>query len=526
MSAFSAPTSQQGAHVRNILQGASLRSVLDARKAQGRPLSLDEAVALVVPLCLDLKTRHDRGERHFVHPSCIFEGPDGLACLQVKAEGPPSHPRDRACLAPELQAKMQPGDARASVFAIGAILYEAVTGAAIGPGMRRPREVDPSLPEALEVLLAKALVGDPNHRPADLGALASAMHHIAPMKSIHPPDVDQGALDKAGELEVDIRLSMLPPGEATPQVPPSARMPAAASDPYGSVVSVARPSVRDATAALAQLKARLESDGRPRYVVNKDRMDHGPFSAVELLQQIASNTFTGKDTLRDELSGQSRLISEWEEFAPFAEQAAKARELKQEKIEVAKVEKAEKKAGIAKYLVGLLVTGVVAAAAALIYFKVVRPARSDDIDIQDEPIAFDLSIDAGVKGFARTTGKPHGGKGGGGGGKGGGGFSGGTSYESALDNNNETITMGQGSGGPDLTNAQLAAPMGRLNVGACGAPDDMKVTVRVAVKMGRAVGVSVYTNPPNASVAACIDRTVRGFSWPPHPKMDSFTTVY
>ena len=39
------------------------------------------------------------------------------------------------------------------------------------------------------------------------------------------------------------------------------------------------------TQRLADLKASLESDPRPRYVVIKDGMDHGPFSAVELLDR-------------------------------------------------------------------------------------------------------------------------------------------------------------------------------------------------------------------------------------------------
>ena len=60
----------------------------------------------------------------------------------------------------------------------------------------------------------------------------------------------------------------------------------------------------------------------------------------------------------------------------------------------------------------------------------------------------------------------------------------------------------------------------------CGAPDDMKVTVRVAVKMGRAVGVTVTTNPPSAGVAACVDRSVRGLQWPVSPKADFVTTSY
>jgi hypothetical protein len=54
----------------------------------------------------------------------------------------------------------------------------------------------------------------------------------------------------------------------------------------------------------------------------------------------------------------------------------------------------------------------------------------------------------------------------------------------------------------------------------------MKVTVRVAVKMGRAVGVTVSTNPPSGGVAACVDRSVRGLQWPVSPKTDFVTTSY
>jgi hypothetical protein len=63
-------------------------------------------------------------------------------------------------------------------------------------------------------------------------------------------------------------------------------------------------------------------------------------------------------------------------------------------------------------------------------------------------------------------------------------------------------------------------------LGSCGAPNSMKVTVRVAIRMGHAVGVSVYTNPPNPQIASCVDRAVRGLAWPVNAKMDSLTTTY
>ena len=105
------------------------------------------------------------------------------------------------------------------------------------------------------------------------------------------------------------------------------------------------------------------------------------------------------------------------------------------------------------------------------------------------------------------------------------------SYEDALNATasalEQTNEYGQTTG-VDLTDAQLAAPMGAVGaaLSSCGAPNDMKVTVKVAVKYGRAVGVTVETDPPNHSVASCVDRSVRKLRWPSSPKLDSFTTQY
>lgn len=500
---------------------------MDSRRAEGRRLSLDDAIAVIVPVCIDLKERHARGEAHFVHPSAIASGPDGLMRIEPQLAVNPKDPRDRAALAPEVLRSNSPGDARASVFAVGAMLYEAVCGTPVGPGMRRPRDANPDLPEALEHLLAKALVADPSHRPDDLGALASAMHHLAPMKSIPPPDADVSKLDRSENFEVDIRLSIMPPerGPGVEPPPPSIPQPIAPMSSAMSVQAQAQAQAqaqiaRDPTRQLAVLKARLESDPRPRYVVNKERMDHGPFSAVELLQQIASHKFVGKDILRDELTGGSKEIDEWEEFAPFAQHARMHRDIAHEKKEVAKVEKAEKKAGAAKFIIGIVMAVALLGVGIFFVIKQVG-SRKDGGDLSDDPSAVDLSGGGSLKGGKKAA------SGGGGGGKGGGGFVGGMSYEAALNSNNQEISMGGAKGGPDLTDAQLSAPMRNAAfISGCGAPDSMKVTVKVAVKNGRAVGVSVYTNPSNQGVTACVDRHVRGLGWPPNSKMDFFTTTY
>jgi len=498
-------------------------------------MSVEEAVAIIVPICLDLQERHARGERLVVHPSAIAPDADGLARLQPDlAAAAPSHPADRCCLAPEVVRAAQPGDACASVYAVGAMLYEMVTGLHVGAGMRRPREIDPGLPDALEVLIGKAIIGDRAHRPADLGALASAMYHVAPQRSIHPPEIGPGRLDASAELAVDVKFSMLPPvssgahsanggavGGTYPQTP---HLPRFEDHAYGGPVidrSQARAPAKpadDPTTRLAGMKSRLESDPRPRYVVIRNKMDHGPFTAVELLQQIAAHAFEGGDGLRDEIGGESKAIGEWEEFAPFAEQAMLLREKRAEEKAVVRAVDADKKQGLAKSIVAA--SCVVALAGVLaVWFFTRRGTRNEDIVVSKDRTGT-VEVNGDIKGKKRAAG------GGGHAAGGGGGFSGGMSYEAVLNSNNETITMGE-STGPDLTNAQLAAPLRHAAfVVSCGAPDDMKVQVRVAVKMGVPVGVTVATTPPNAGIAACIDRAVRGIRWPANPKTDFVTTNY
>src|SRR5271163_1178276 len=114
MSASSAPVAR-GAQPPMNTSTTTLRTLLEARRAEGRRFALAEAVATIVPLSLDLQERHARGERLYVHPSCIAPGPDGLAKLSPKLAVLPQAARDRACLAPELQSTLAPGDAKASV---------------------------------------------------------------------------------------------------------------------------------------------------------------------------------------------------------------------------------------------------------------------------------------------------------------------------------------------------------------------------------------------------------------------------
>jgi hypothetical protein len=102
----------------------------------------------------------------------------------------------------------------------------------------------------------------------------------------------------------------------------------------------------------------------------------------------------------------------------------------------------------------------------------------------------------------------------------------GPSYESAIAGNNLELAPGTAAA-PDLSDAELSGPMrSGTFLDACGVPASTKVTVKVAIRHGHAVGVSAYPAPANREMAWCIERHVRALSWPSNAKMDSFVTTY
>jgi len=507
----------------------SLRSELERRRAQGKTFSIKEAVNIIVPLCVEVAERHSRGERLFLHPSSIlWMGPGQVQIPAELASAAPTLDRDRACLAPE-EKHGQAGDGRSSVFAIGAIFYELLTNEVVGPAMPRPTQVVPGLHPAVEVILGKALVTDRAHRPDDLGALAQALHHVVPSETV-PPPADESHLDQGADFAVDVSLSMLPPdpiAAAADAVPGHGAAPPApnvhhAPDPFAMAVvqaPKAAPRGPDPTAQLAGLKARLEADPRPRYVVIKDGMDHGPFNAVELLQQIGSHAFEGKHVLRETLSGDEQPIEDWREFAPFAEHAQINREIVAEKRAIEQVVVAEAKGTRAKTFLGIGALAILLAAIAGWYVRA-RGLRNDAIRLAEEQ-GISVESAGGLKGQNR---KVAGARPGGGGGPV---IPGGLSCEGARAKYIEEISIGGPKGQADLTAGHFASVLnnGSYIVG-CGTPGSMHVTVCAAVQNGHAVGVTVTTEPPNGGISSCIANAVRRMTFPSNPKLDIATTRF
>jgi hypothetical protein len=96
-----------------------------------------------------------------------------------------------------------------------------------------------------------------------------------------------------------------------------------------------------------------------------------------------------------------------------------------------------------------------------------------------------------------------------------------TSCEAAIAHNNEQLELGAPRGPADITREAYAGILqnGRY-LASCRMPDRTVLQVCAAVKDGRAVGVTVSSNPPSSALNACVKNAVSRLKFPASPKLD------
>jgi serine/threonine protein kinase len=190
--------------VMEYLEGAPLTRVF----AQYRPIPEGALLQLLIGILEALGAAHAQGITHRdLKPDNIFVTTTGrtkildfgIAKLRPDISGMSDATRTGALLgtpyymSPE-QARGQPVDYRSDIYSIGVIAYEGFAGRRpfeadnlfdllrqqIEVLPKRPRELRPELPAALESVVMRALEKDPSHRQQSAAELAEALRQIAP----------------------------------------------------------------------------------------------------------------------------------------------------------------------------------------------------------------------------------------------------------------------------------------------------------------------------------------------------------
>jgi serine/threonine protein kinase/DNA-binding NarL/FixJ family response regulator len=182
---------------------------------RGGPLPLCEAVHVIRGALEALAYAHDRDIVHRdVKPENIMITPDGqvkvtdfglaLARSDVRVTQEDTIVGTVLYLAPEMIAG-QPTDRRADLYAIGAVMYELLTGRppfvgddplavfslVLNAPLTSPRVLDPSIPTAVEQVILRLLAKDPDERFASAHEVLTALPSAQEMEELAAETTDQ-----------------------------------------------------------------------------------------------------------------------------------------------------------------------------------------------------------------------------------------------------------------------------------------------------------------------------------------------
>lgn len=232
--------------VAELLEGDQLGDYLE-RKGK---LSVDEAVAICRPICQALVAAHDKDIVHRdIKPENLFLVGQGATRTAKVLDFGISRVGDAAgsltktgmvmgtpAYMPPEQARGARVDHRADIYAVGAILYEALTGkppfegtdpistlaAVLTQDPARPRSIVTTVPPGLELVIQKAMAKSPKDRYSSMRELDDALaafdagaearsHELQRPSSIPPPRPSQP------NASLHMRLVRLWDSEAAPE---------------------------------------------------------------------------------------------------------------------------------------------------------------------------------------------------------------------------------------------------------------------------------------------------------------------
>lgn len=354
------------------IDGTRLSDFIQSRHRDGDPISLRGIYNVIAHLCSALSYAHDKGPHGTLRPSVVWVTRGGrvkvhdfgVGQVLLESVGPDAfREADHACLAPEVK-RGEPPTARSDVFGIGAILYELLTTRSPGSDFVAPSHVRNDIPPEVDGILFQCLAPDPKDRFESPEAVRNALLPFVTQANSVPPPAE-------AEAGFDIDLASVLP-------PPDLQIPGIEMEPQ-TPLSPPPPPRRN----LRSLIDELSADPKQRWMVARDKMDHGPFNARELVERLNLGGFSGDDLTFNTDTGERRPLRDWPEFREFILQREHQDAVAAEHAARVNAHRAEKLSTAAKSLIAAAVIGVVSIAVGgflLSRSSDVREAVSTELD--------------------------------------------------------------------------------------------------------------------------------------------------
>jgi len=508
---------------RETLAGQNASALITERKTQGKSLSLRGVYNIIAHVC---KAATALGRPHgALRPGIVWVTQSGrvklgdleLGTALAKLGRTDLLPAaEQAFLSPEVKQGKAP-DVRSDVFGVGALLYGLLTARSPLDAFVIPSQLRKDASPALDAVMMRCLAADPAQRYA---SMQDVLREILPLVAAAPEPVDNDFEFKL-EIDVDIASSLAPPP------PPAAAAPASSMLPI-TIASETPPANTQASADdIGDLTARLTANDGPRWVFVKDGMDHGPFTARELIKAIVDGEVLEQHLLFNMASNEKKPLAEYPDFHPFVQQYRIRRDEKEHAVALDRSKKDETRSNAAKFaILAVSIGAIVLIGGSYILNRraaSVRKQHEADLAALYESGQVQITGTAGIlkiptrSGTRGTKSGSHSSSGGGFG-----------SYEDAM---NQALELGdatKGGGERQLTSGDVAGVMNReLNrmFGCVG--EELRrggklgnVGIDIAILgSGKVAGASVHAG--SAAFQRCIQAKVQNVHFPsfPAPRM-------
>jgi serine/threonine protein kinase len=260
------------------LDGATLRQIIDSRKAQGQVVGLAHAHVLLGHAVNGVEAAYPQLCHGGLTPASVYLNNSGrikvanLGLTRVLPalfrQGAPADTAGVPYTAPEVAAGAAPS-AAADVFSVTALLYELLTGHAPTSPPWPPSQVNADLPKLMDKVVDRGLASLPETRYArsslligDVGALLEQTTAPKQDSSLSAPRLTLG---KAFSVSDAVRIS----------------------------------------------------EEYERWLIQKDNLDFGPFSLAQVMSQMDKGVFSGDNFIVDADSGDRQKIKDHPQLAEY-----------------------------------------------------------------------------------------------------------------------------------------------------------------------------------------------------------------
>jgi hypothetical protein len=345
-----------------LMDGQSLREFMDGKRADGRGISFKGACNLLSHVANGLEKAQGFMPHGGLNPASIWVNKAGRVkvadlgltrTLPVLARrGAPAGSPDHLYVAPEVTAGGPPSLA-SDVFSLGVILYEVLAGQPPQGQLTPVSRIAPDVPPAVDAVIARALSRNPQARwpsPVDLKkALADVLAGVGVAEGL----AATGAAAAAAQVAAPAPLSpaSVAAGADSGLTMPGAELAAGAGE-AGRLTLGTPFNVMEAAGAVAD-------DNQERWLVQKDKLDFGPFSLAQIKAQIDRGEIAGEHMIVDSDSGARQKVKDFQPLKEFTKSAERRLEQQRRARAERASESVEKKKSMATlFIVGSVVLAV------------------------------------------------------------------------------------------------------------------------------------------------------------------------